>query len=57
MCEAVKTKDALGRILASPTVSCPPAVPVATSGEALSEQAVAALSYYGIDKVEVVKEA
>ena len=57
MCEAVKTKDALGRILASPTVSCPPAVPVATSGEVLSEQAVAALSYYGIDTVEVVKEA
>ena len=54
-CETVASGEAVGRILASPTVSCPPAVPVLTSGEELTEEAVAALLYYGIDKVEVVK--
>lgn len=56
-CEVVRTPTAMGRILAAPTVSCPPAVPVATSGEVLSEEAISALLYYGIDTVEVVKEA
>lgn len=53
-CETVASDEAVGRILASPTVSCPPAVPVLTSGEELTEEAVAALLYYGIDTVEVV---
>ena len=55
--ETVPSENAVGRALASPTVACPPAVPVATSGEVLTEEAVSALSYYGIDTVEVVKEA
>lgn len=53
-CETVSTTSAVGRILAAPTVSCPPAVPVATSGEVLTEEAIEALLYYGIDKIEVV---
>ena len=54
--ETVKVKDARGRILAAPTVSCPPAVPVATSGEALCEEAISALLYYGITEIEVICE-
>ena len=54
--EVLPTDAAVGRILAAPTVSCPPAVPVATSGEVLTSEAVRALSYYGITEVEVVKE-
>ena len=42
--------------LVEPIFACPPAVPVLTSGEELTEEAVAALLYYGIDTVEVVKE-
>ena len=54
--EVVGLDNARGRILAAPTVSCPPAVPVATSGELLGEEAILALSYYGIDRVEVIAE-
>ena len=54
--EIVKTTDALGRILASPTVSCPPAVPIAISGELIDESVQKALSAYGIDEIEVVAQ-
>ena len=53
--ERVATRDALGRILASPTVSCPPAVPIAISGEEITESVVKALLSYGINELEVVK--
>jgi arginine/lysine/ornithine decarboxylase len=53
--ESVPIDKAIGRVCASPTVSCPPAVPVVISGERISESAVRALEYYGIKTVEVVK--
>lgn len=53
--ETVEVTKALGRILACPTVSCPPAVPVLYGGELIDEQAVNAFLYYGIGKVKVVK--
>lgn len=53
--ETVDVSKALGRVLACPTVSCPPAVPVLYGGELINEQAVNALLYYGIGKVKVVK--
>ena len=52
----VKTQDALGKILADISYSCPPAVPIAVIGERLDENAVSALNYYGIKEVSVVKE-
>ncbi len=36
--ELVKTECAVGRICASPTVSCPPAIPIAVSGEIITEE-------------------
>ena len=51
----VNVDDAEGRICASPTVSCPPAVPVVMSGELISREAIALLKRYGIETVEVVK--
>ncbi|MBE6716813.1 MAG: amino acid decarboxylase [Ruminococcaceae bacterium] len=54
--EEIKTEDAVGRILASPSVTCPPAVPIAISGEELNEEAVKCFSYYGIEKINVIKE-
>ncbi len=53
--ERVDAKDAVGRALASPSVGCPPAVPIAVCGEALDENAVRCFGYYGIEKVSVVK--
>ncbi len=53
--EKVKTEDALNRILASPCVSCPPAVPIIACGEVITEDAISAFKYYGIDELKVVK--
>lgn len=53
--EKILSKDAEGRVLAGLTLSCPPAVPIAICGERLSKDAVAALAYYGIDEVKVIK--
>ena len=50
----VPAAEAAGRIMADPTVSCPPAIPVACSGERIEEWAVAAMEYYGITQVRVV---
>ena len=53
--EEIPVKYAVGRILASPSVSCPPAVPVAVCGEVITESAVKAFEYYGIEKIFVLK--
>ena len=52
--ERVLTKDAVGRILATPCVSCPPAVPIVVSGERISEDAASAMLYYGIENCDVM---
>lgn len=53
--EIVKTKDALHRVCASPTVSCPPAIPIVISGEEIDEKAVELFEHYGVTQIEVVK--
>ncbi len=53
--EKVKTENALGKIAALPTASCPPAVAVVSSGELVSREAIKVLKYYGIDELYVVK--
>ena len=52
--ETLRVERALGRVLASPCVSCPPAVPILICGEEIDESAVQAFRYYGIERVEVV---
>ena len=54
--ETVAVEDSVGRILASPSVSCPPAVPIVMCGERIDEAAVRAFRYYGVEKVRVVIE-
>ena len=44
------------RVLATPTVSCPPAVPVLVGGETVDESAVELFRYYGYTTLRVVKE-
>ena len=48
-------RDAVGRICASPTVSCPPAIPIAISGEIIDEATVELMLSLGMDKISVVK--
>lgn len=56
MQETIPVEEALGRILAAASVTCPPAVPVVVCGEAIDESAIKCFQYYGIEKVMVVKE-
>ena len=54
--EVVTVEESLGRILASPTVGCPPAVPVVACGERIDADAMACFRYYGIDTCTVIKD-
>ena len=54
--EIIPASESLGRILASATVGCPPAVPILVCGERINEAVVSAFEYYGIDHVTVVRE-
>lgn len=54
--ERVSTSSAIGRICAAPTVSCPPAVPIAISGEEITEDVAKLFEFYGINEIEVVKD-
>lgn len=56
-CETVAVEDALGRVLADPSVGCPPAVPIVVSGERIDEDAIRCFRYYGITKCSVVSDA
>ena len=53
--ERIPVSQAQGRILASASVNCPPAVPIVVCGEEIDESAVRCFSYYGIEHVAVVK--
>ncbi len=54
--EIVPAQAALGRICGAPTVACPPAIPIAVSGEKIGSAALALFSHYGIASVDVLKE-
>lgn len=54
--ETVPAAESAGRILAVPTVGCPPAVPIVVSGERIDTDAVRCFAYYGIDFCTVVRE-
>ena len=55
--ETVAVEKSEGRILAAPTVSCPPAVPLLMSGERIDADAITLLRYYGYRTVRVVRES
>ena len=54
--ETLPAESCLGRILASPSVGCPPAVPIAVCGELLGPEALALFRYYGVTELDVVRE-
>lgn len=53
--ERIPTELSLGRICASPSVSCPPAIPPIVSGERIDSESIKLLLYYGIDEIDVIK--
>ena len=53
--EEIPVNEAEGRICASPTVSCPPAVPIVISGERITAEDVSLLKHYSIKSVRVIK--
>ena len=55
--ELVPPARALGRVCGAPTVACPPAVPIAVSGERIDEAMIALFERYGIGEVEVVRKS
>lgn len=53
--EVLPLSECPGRVLAETSVSCPPAVPILVSGELVTDEALAAFSYYGITSLKVVR--
>jgi len=53
--ETAPVQRALGRVCAAPTVACPPAVPIAISGEVIGPEALALLRHYGVKALDVVR--
>jgi arginine/lysine/ornithine decarboxylase len=51
----IPTSAAEGRILATASVGCPPAIPIAISGERIDAATCRAFEYYGITALTVVK--
>ncbi len=54
--ETLPVSECLGKILSAVTVGCPPAVPIAVSGEIIDEEIIKCFSFYGITHCTVVKE-
>ena len=55
--DIIPVDEAVGRVAGTPTVSCPPAIPIVISGERITDTAVALFKRYGIENIEVVKNA
>lgn len=54
--ETLPVDNCEGRVLQRLGVSCPPAVPIAVSGEEISKEMIECFKYYGIEKISVVKK-
>ena len=52
--EPVPVQESLGRICASPTVGCPPAIPIVVSGEVINGNAISVFEHYQIPVVDVI---
>lgn len=53
--ETIPAEQSLGRVCGAPTVACPPAIPIAVSGERLGPEALTLFRYYGVSQVAVLK--
>lgn len=55
--ETISVSEAKGCICRTPTVSCPPAIPIAVPGEVIGEEALNLFNYYGITVIDVVRRS
>lgn len=55
--EQLPAEQAVGRICAMPTVSCPPAIPIVVSGEQITPAAAAWMKRYHVEEVSVIRES
>lgn len=53
--ELIPANEALGRICGAPTVSCPPAIPIAVFGERITAEMLELFRYYGVQEIDVLK--
>lgn len=53
--QTIPVENAVGRICAAPTVSCPPAIPIVVSGERITREHIEIFKAYSIDQIDVVK--
>jgi len=53
--ESLNVSDCEGRILANDSSSCPPAVPIAVSGEIIDENAKKCFLYYNVKECKVIR--
>ncbi len=53
--EVIPAAEALGRVCGTPTVACPPAIPIAVSGERIGAEALVLFRHYGVETVDVLK--
>ncbi len=54
--EMLPVEQAVGRVCAMPTVSCPPAIPIVVSGEVITPAAVELMKRYHVEEVSVVRQ-
>ena len=54
--EQLPAEQAVGRICAMPTVSCPPAIPIVVSGEQITPAAASWMKRYHVEEVSVIRE-
>lgn len=54
--EQLPAEQAVGRICAMPTVSCPPAIPIVVSGEQITPATAAWMKRYHVEEVSVIRE-
>ena len=54
--EILPVEKCEGRIVARLGVTCPPAVPIAVSGEVITKEIIEAFTYYGIENCTVIKK-
>ena len=53
-CETIPVSKCAGRVLAAPSVGCPPAVPIVICGERIDKTAADRFAYYGTETCTVV---
>ncbi|MBQ8851697.1 MAG: amino acid decarboxylase, partial [Oscillibacter sp.] len=52
--QTVPAAEALGQICGAPTVGCPPAIPIAVTGERIGPGALALFRHYGVETVDIL---